>query len=287
MKGKYRSILVAYDGRGGVSRSTAATFFHGVAHGAATQRGDTVAHFAALDFIESHLDELGDIFPDLSAIIVHRNPVGAKNLAVSIGKALPVLGYGSSAYTVDGPTQHWVAIDEEEVVRRALEHLFEHGHRHIGLLIKNGPAQRLRQKCWRRWLEARELPASDDMVLDLESVPAPEYFRNPRRLKSVLEKTTALFSTTDFDLPPLMHAATRLGVSLPRDLSLVGVDNLDFDAFLQPPLTSVDLNQGAAGAQCVEALSRLWAGDRTPIREFAQAILVQRDSVAKPGSKDG
>jgi DNA-binding LacI/PurR family transcriptional regulator len=285
VKEKYRSILVAYDGRGPVSRATAANFFHGVAHGAATQRGDAIAHLASLDFIEGHLSDLRDLYPGLSAIIVHRHPAGAKSLVASLGKTLPILGYGSSAYTVDGATQHWVATDEEEVVRRALEHLFEHGHRHIGLLIKNGNAQRLRQKCWRRWLEARELPASDDMVLDLENIPSAEFFRHSRRLKSVLEKVTAVFSTADLDLPPLMHAAARLGVRMPHDLSLVGVDNLDFDAFLQPPLTSVDLNQVAAGGQCVEALSRLWGGDRTPIREFAPALLVTRESVAKPASK--
>ena len=77
-------------------------------------------------------------------------------------------------------------------------------------------------------------------------------------------------------------AARERGIEIPRDLSVVGFDDLDFARVLAPPLTTVAADAEALGAAAFEALKRDLAGDRPPEEQVLPVALRVRESTAPP-----
>ena len=65
---------------------------------------------------------------------------------------------------------------------------------------------------------------------------------------------TAILAASDRAAIGALHAAQRLGMSVPRDLSIVGFDNLRHAAFMNPSLTTVQLPLHEAGALACQRL---------------------------------
>lgn len=276
-----RSILVVLDNRGPASRTTNPQFAFGLSRDSATGLSDTVIYPGDIEFVIRRTKELPKIYPGLAGIVVFRNAPAAKQLVDARLKNIPVLLFGSASYAVSGPTPHWIASDEDEIVRRAMEHLYEKGHRRIGILARSGQAQKRRTVGWKQWLEARGLPFDPAMVFPVPAVNPMDAFKDRTNLKNFLSKVTAVFSTCDYDVPPFYKAVQALGRSIPGDVSVVSVDNLEYVQYLTPALSSVDLSLTEAGSRCFQAMHELWRGERMFIQEMAETRLVVRDSVAR------
>ncbi len=99
----------------------------------------------------------------------------------------------------------------------------------------------------------------------------------------LLEKDiTAVFCDDDILAGGVYLAARGLGIEIPRDLSVVGFDDLDFARVLAPPLTTVAADAEALGAAAFEALKRDLAGDRPPDEQVLPVALRIRESTAPP-----
>ena len=94
---------------------------------------------------------------------------------------------------------------------------------------------------------------------------------------------TAVFCDDDILAGGVYLAARELGIEIPRDLSVVGFDDLDFARVLAPPLTTVVADAEALGAAAFEALKRDLAGDRPPEEQVLPVALRVRESTAPPG----
>ncbi|MBN8217732.1 MAG: LacI family DNA-binding transcriptional regulator [Spirochaetes bacterium] len=277
-----RSILLAWEGRWPNAQQHAVRFIHGAVASAGMLPGRNVIYPAEVDFLAHHLKELPQLFPGLAGVIVHRHPEICRQLVSVLPRRVPVLLYGSSCYRGLGGTPHQLTTDEDEVVRRALEHLWKRGHRHIGFLSRPLPAQRRREEAWRGWLTQRGVPCGPDRVLEVSHLDPLAAFQPAARLRKFLRPLTAVFAAVDVDLPPLLQAATKLGLRLPRDLSVAGVDDSDFCEWTHPRLSSVRLPQEKDGALAAEAMLRLLDGAPGPIRETGRVEWVLRESVARP-----
>jgi DNA-binding LacI/PurR family transcriptional regulator len=80
----------------------------------------------------------------------------------------------------------------------------------------------------------------------------------------------------------LYLAARESGVRIPRDLSVVGFDDMDFARVLDPPLTTVALDGEQLGASAFELLEARMAGRRSRKRVVLPAELLVRASTAPP-----
>ena len=93
---------------------------------------------------------------------------------------------------------------------------------------------------------------------------------------------TAVFCDDDILAGGMYLAARERGFEIPRDLSVVGFDDLDFARVLAPPLTTVAADAEALGAAAFEALKRDLAGDRPPDEQVLPVELRVRESTAVP-----
>lgn len=97
------------------------------------------------------------------------------------------------------------------------------------------------------------------------------------------EPPTAVLCAADCYAIAFHHAARDCGLALPRDLSLVGIDDVAGCTALRPQLTSVRQPLEAIGAEAVRLLlRRLDAPDAPAGQRWLGLEVVARDSVAPP-----
>jgi len=75
-----------------------------------------------------------------------------------------------------------------------------------------------------------------------------------RQLLSVSSSPTAIFAADDVMAIGCLAAAKDLGVGIPRDLSIVGFDDLEISAYIRPALTTVRQPIAEMGRKAVDLL---------------------------------
>jgi LacI family transcriptional regulator len=104
-----------------------------------------------------------------------------------------------------------------------------------------------------------------------------------RALLSLPEPPTAIFAANDDMAFGVLAAAKALGVQIPRELSLIGFDNVPESAQTVPPLTTVDQDIDRLMRTAFQMLQHLIEG--TPLSQehvTVPAQLIVRDSCAPP-----
>ena len=84
----------------------------------------------------------------------------------------------------------------------------------------------------------------------------------------------------------IYRAAKRLGLRLPRDLSVVGFDNIHGVEHLTPPLSTMNIDKEYLGAAAVRHLYDTSAQPNRPnLTTLIRPVLVVRQSVSAPAQK--
>jgi len=179
---------------------------------------------------------------------------------------------------------HSIHVDEEVGAMAATRHLIDLGHRRIGLLSGSYfsfAGQRAR--AYRAAIERAGLAYDEDLV-----TRAPYYNAESGRegMRSLLSKSTgltAVFAETDELAIGAMRALFEAGLRVPRDVSVIGFDDIDICAYLAPGLTTVRQPIQEMGRTTAEIMSRLIEGkDAGPASKVFGYELVVRESTAPP-----
>lgn len=199
-----------------------------------------------------------------------------------------------------------VNFDDHAATAAAVRHLAELGHRNIGYigpgLLDPGPGAALRYRGFvdtmrslglpvsPRWLWDRNnpdarMPAEDIDLFISGEVAVDDLLALPRA-----EMPTALVCYGDVTAIHAVRQLKRRGLSVPGDVSVVGVDDIELCRYVDPPLTTIrqpleDMGARAAGLLFERGLERPAADERPAAAnppELAPATLVVRDSTAPP-----
>jgi DNA-binding LacI/PurR family transcriptional regulator len=168
-----------------------------------------------------------------------------------------------------------VRLDVEAGVDAAMDHLLGLGHEKIGHLASSfdAPTFDLRRDRIRARLGRTPPTVLTEFTFDDAARAASELLAHD---------VTALFCDDDILAGGAYLAARERGIEIPRDLSVVGFDDLDFARVLAPPLTTVAADAEALGAAAFEALARDLAGDPPPDEQVLPVALRVRESTAPP-----
>jgi LacI family transcriptional regulator len=144
----------------------------------------------------------------------------------------------------------------------ATRHLLELGHRRIGFLAGRPDLEsaRQREQGYCRALSDAGLPVDTNLIrvgdYDLEMSQEPA-----RQLLTLDDRPTAIFAANDLSAMQTMHVARTLGLAIPRDVSVVGFDNIPESALIEPPLTTIDQSIQEMGRRAVELLIAVVEGE--------------------------
>ncbi len=186
-----------------------------------------------------------------------------------------------------------IGFDNEAAGRLATEHLLSLGHRRIamlsGLTVQNDRA-RLRLRGVRRAMQAAgyDLP---DWYLVERTYSLDGGRAGLSQLLALKDPPTAIVCGNDLLAAGVVFEAATRGISVPAQLSVVGIDNLDISAHLTPPLTTVHLPTAQLGIAAAERILAKIEGKTFINREELPVALIVRGSTAAtsidPSSRRG
>jgi GntR family transcriptional regulator of arabinose operon len=197
---------------------------------------------------------------------------------------LPVL---TTNCIVPGLTGAYVTMDDFWIGRRAAEHLVAAGHRRIGCIYKADPdAGHLRADGFRLGLRSATVPVDESLIVeytqdDEAAIPGAAF---TQQLLDTPDPPTAIFYFNDqiaLQAYTFLHDA---GLSIPGDLSLIAVDNIDEAARARPGLTTFshpkELMGRLAGDMMLRQLRN--GGEASQFGLVMKPPLVERGSVTAP-----
>ena len=165
--------------------------------------------------------------------------------------------------------------------RLAVDHLAGRGHRSIGMLAgRAAPLQIMeRMQGFREGLQANGLPfVADWVVADDCNADVERGYRAARRLMSHHPEVTALFAYNDLIAAGALQACRDLGRRVPDDMAIVGFDDIQFAAMMQPALTTVYIDKYDLGRQAVTRLLEMLnepGSDLEPIHLDVELVVRQ------------
>ena len=132
--------------------------------------------------------------------------------------------------------------------------------------------------------------AAHRLPLARYDVQAPTLAEGERICPTVLlrgDKPDAVVCYNDMVAIGFLGGATALGVAVPGDISVVGIDNIAYGRFTNPPLTTVDIRSEHLGEEGMRMLVRAIEGGHPPAGHVkVEPRLVIRDSTqSREGSR--
>lgn len=248
------------------------------------------------------LCELTDGHPDLELEVVRHFVamkvdglvlVGGMTAANATAIVDLLRGQATAAVVVD-PLQRFpvatVELDRQEAMRLALEHLLALGHERFGVLGIDEKVHYGTNR-WhgiRQFAAERRLAIDERFVLLAEPEPPALDFEYGRRLAerflelNASDRPSALVALNDQVAIGAMSRLQYEGLVVPRDLSVVGFDNLDVSAHVTPRLTTVDQHVEHMMQTAVELLTARTppeaSGPDEPPRRVILPRIVTRES---------
>jgi DNA-binding LacI/PurR family transcriptional regulator len=176
-----------------------------------------------------------------------------------------------------------VSVDEVAGAAAATRLLLDLGHRNVTHIA--GPSDwssaRGRVEGWRAILESAEVPVAPPLFGDWSVRSGYEL----GRLLAQDHEVTAIFAANDEMALGVMRAMFEAGRELPRDVSIIGFDDVPFARYLTPPLTTVRQNFEEIGQRSVHLLLDALRGADTSMRAAIMPELVVRDSTGAASNR--
>ncbi len=91
----------------------------------------------------------------------------------------------------------------------------------------------------------------------------------------------ALVGHNDLAAIGAMHALLQKGINVPREVGVVGYDNIAMSAYVSPALTTVSQNQSQIGAEAISMLERLLRREKKVESICVPSELIVRSSTTK------
>ena len=217
----------------------------------------------------------------MDGAIIGAEQFGEKQLAELLLKNLPYVMIGRSPYV----STCSVDVDNEAGARMAAEHLLALGHREMAVIV--GPEwlpyvgdriRGFRAALAEKGLEVAKVLHCSYQSEDVIGCAAALLKENP--------KITAIFAAAGDLVVGTMRGCADVGLSIPRDLSIVAFDDHPFFPYFNPPITTVSQPVVAMGKSAVEMLTDLMEAREPERRSVVLApSLVVRGSTAPPRAR--
>lgn len=195
-------------------------------------------------------------------------------------RGIPAVAIDRIPDPYNGPA---VMLDNVKTGRLAAEHLLGLGHRHLAHI--GGPLTvRMARD---RWLGFQQAVAAQPDLPNpqLESASGWDYadgYQAMQRLLAAGHPLTALFAAVDTLAIGAMCAIQSAGLSVPQQIGVVGVDDIDNAAYQNPPLTTVRQSITELAQLSVQLLFDLLAGkEPMPATIVMDPVLVVRASTTQ------
>ena len=180
-----------------------------------------------------------------------------------------------------------ILTDNYQGAEIAVRHLIDLGHRHIGLLgskERSVPSIAERRKAYIDVMKAHGL--FDARYIINSELYRPGVHQAALTLLREHPEITAFFACNDDTAAGAIAAAQEMGLELPKDISVIGFDNIALASELSPPLTTIHVHKNWMGILGVRFLLERAANPEKPkSTTLVSTQLVIRESTAPPKAR--
>lgn len=254
-------------------------FVTGLGEGLVSHGADLILATAALG--QSELSVLRHVVESGRAdgVVVTRIAEVDERLAYLRERGFPFVAHGR---LLDSDfAYNWLDTDGAHAFGEAFDMLYDLGHRHFGLVTISEPMtfRHLRQDGL-----AAAIGRRGDPSVRLDVATAPRFDRGARiqavnRMLQQPERPTAVIALFDELALTVMEEAARAGLSVPRDLSVIGFDNVVASAYAPPGLTTFDASIRQCAREIADMLLTVIADKpAAPLTRLIRPTLVPRAS---------
>jgi DNA-binding LacI/PurR family transcriptional regulator len=199
----------------------------------------------------------------IRGVILGSSPLSLRHMAGVTARGLQVVAFDRLTLNDAGLELDSVRVDNALGAKLAVEHLLSLGHRRIAFV--SGPItsanRRDRLEGYRatlreagiepdprlEWTENVAVGDAEEIVTEIGRAAAVALLKLP-------DPPTAFFAINDMTAVGIYAGCRELGRSIPRDISVVGFDDIHLCRIVNPPLTTVRQPLGALMKAAVDLL---------------------------------
>ncbi|NHN34975.1 LacI family DNA-binding transcriptional regulator [Paenibacillus agricola] len=176
-----------------------------------------------------------------------------------------------------------VNYDDHLAAYESTNYLIEAGHRNIAVisgLFNSNPSRE-------RFNGYYQAIMDNQLIFDPSLIKTGDWeFESGYRLTSELlaaeNHPTAILAMNDNMAAGAINACKDKGLSVPADISIVGIDDREFSSYINPKLTTMRLPLHEMGVEAMKSLMAIINHDRTVQRnKKLKCTLIERKSAAK------
>jgi DNA-binding LacI/PurR family transcriptional regulator len=173
-----------------------------------------------------------------------------------------------------------VVVNNVEGVYQAVGYLIEQGHRRIGFI--GGPTRtttgRERQEGYQRALTEHGIEL-DQGLIQIGDFKQDSGYQMACKLLEMDDPPTAIFAANNLMTLGALNAIHQKGLNIPRDVAIVGFDDMPWAPSLAPPLTAVAQPTYELGCTAADFLLSRIADPERPVEQIClRTTLVIRES---------
>lgn len=232
----------------------------------------------------------------IRGVILGSSPLSLRHMAGVVKRGLQAVAFDRLTLNDAGLELDSVRVDNGLGAKLAIEHLLALGHHRIAFVSGpiNSANRRDRLDGYRETLRTAGIapdarlewtgnakPGDDEeIVTEIGRAAAVALLKQP-------EPPTAFFAINDMTAVGIYAGCRELGLSIPRDISVVGFDDIHLCEIMDPPITTVRQPLVELMKSAVELLIDRMEGnhDEPPAHLTLTPELVLRRSTARPSAR--
>ncbi len=150
------------------------------------------------------------------------------------------------------PQLHSFGLDQTQIAQLAMQHLLNLGHRQIACITSPLVSEtgKIRYQVYQQALHEQGIELSSSLVIEGDNTLLGGYQAMQQLLQQGISMT-AVFACNDYMALGAMRAMHEHGIHVPKQVSIIGIDNEPAAAFAIPSLSSVSLPIGELTQQAI------------------------------------
>jgi len=175
-----------------------------------------------------------------------------------------------------------IVIDNAGGAAKLVNHLVMCGHKHIGIVGFNPQSPLSARERYESYVRTLQSHGIQQTYVEESGLSRESGYEATRRLLKRAPQVTAIFACNDLVAVGAIHGIRSLGLETPRDVSVVGFDDIDLAADVLPALTTVRVPKLWLGSLAVRQLiARIQNPDQPQLTLTVSTQLILRDSVLR------
>lgn len=175
-----------------------------------------------------------------------------------------------------------VRADYENAALIATNHLIQNGHQQIGY-VGNEKLVYFNSYAFRGFREAMN---SSQLTVPFSMISTDSYDDESTthciiQMFSGPVRPSALMCVSDLYAIPAIRALREMGLNVPDDVSVIGIDDILLSKYVYPRLTTVRIDRKTMGTSAMELLDKHIKGEKAESLIIGNNEIIERESVRK------